>query len=82
MSHRAHRAPKPPKNRRLRALAAGLGLAAATGLGATLIHDVTAAVPADSGWGAPDTTGVTVATDTGLDLHTGVNVTNGDSGWG
>lgn len=82
MSHGAHRAPKP-KTRRLRRIAATLGFAAAAA-GISLAADAVVTPQADSGWGAPDTAGVTVATEAGVgvDLSTGVNVPLGDSGWG
>lgn len=53
MSHGKHRAPKPPKPRRLRRIAAGLSLAAATVTGTALTTDLTAP-QGDTAWGAPD----------------------------
>lgn len=79
MSQGQHRAPKPKT--RLRRIAATLGFAAAAA-GIALTADVVVTPQQDSGWGAPDTTGVTVATDTGVDLHANVNVPLGDTGWG
>lgn len=64
MSHRQNRAPKSPKRRgprRLRRIAAGLSLAAATTVGTALIDDLTTTVQ-DTAWGAPapDTAPVTL----------------------
>lgn len=67
MSHGQHRAPKPPKTRRLRRIAAGIGIAAAAATGAVLI-DQAVTIPQDTTWGAP-------APDTGT-------VTPLDTTWG
>jgi hypothetical protein len=58
VSHGKHRAPKTPKSRRLRRIAAGLSLAAAATTGTALTTDLPAP-PADTAWGAPDTSTVT-----------------------
>jgi hypothetical protein len=55
VSHGKHRTPKPAKTLRLRTLAAGLGLAAATATGAALTNDLIASPQGDTTWGAPDT---------------------------
>lgn len=75
MSHGHHRAPKSPKPRRLRRLAAGLSLAAAAAT-IGLTTDTLVAPQADTGWGAPADTGWGSA---GGD---GTATTLGDSGWG
>lgn len=68
MRHAAHRAPKP-KNRRLRNLAAGIGLTAAAATGIAITADQLTTQPQDTAWGAPD-----------LD-HT-TDVTPADTAWG
>lgn len=75
VSRGQHRAPKQPKPRRLRTLAAGLSLAAAAATGVTLTSSLTAH-PSDTGWGAP-ATDTTVAGDT-----TSTTVQPYDTGWG
>lgn len=59
MSHGRHRAPKSRKPRRLRRLAAGLSLAAATATGTALTTDAIAAPQGDTAWGAPDPSTIT-----------------------
>jgi hypothetical protein len=87
VSHGKHRTPKPAKTRRLRTIAAGLGLAAATATGAALTSDLAASPQGDTTWGAPDT-GATTVDDGATDGTTtpatdpGTTVTPLDTTWG
>ncbi|MCI3279145.1 hypothetical protein [Streptomyces cylindrosporus] len=79
--HRAPRTPAPARKISLRRLAAAAGFAAAAATGIGLADGaVTSATPADTGWGAPDTTTV-VDSDTGTDSG-GTAVYLDDTGWG
>lgn len=82
MSHGTHRKPRTTTRRRLRRIAAGLSLAAATATGAALTNGLTEQASADTTWGAPDTdpTPVTPTPDTGGD--DGTVVTPLDTTWG
>jgi len=64
--------------KRLTRLVATLTLGTLAATGYALIDDLAATPQSDSGWGAPDTSGTTIAVDAG----TIVDTTLGDSGWG
>lgn len=70
--------------KKLTRLLAGLTLTALAGL--TLTDNLTATTHQDTGWGAPDTTHVPVATDAeitiDIDPGTITDIVLGDSGWG
>lgn len=68
-------------------LLAGLTLTALAATGLALTDDtLVATTRQDTGWGAPDTTGTTVATDAeiSIDIDPGTitDTVLGDSGWG
>lgn len=73
--------------KKLTRLLAGLTLTAAlAATGYALTDNLTATTHQDTGWGAPDTTGTTVATDAeitiDIDPGTITDIVLGDSGWG
>ena len=57
-----------------------LGTLAATGL--TFADDLITPARQDTGWGAPDTTGIPVVDEAVGDAGTVIDTTLGDSGWG
>ncbi|MEU5322957.1 hypothetical protein AB0G67_40335 [Streptomyces sp. NPDC021056] len=72
--------------KRITRILAGLTLTALAATGYALTDNLVATTHQDTGWGAPDTTGTTVATDAeiSIDIDPGTitDTILGDSGWG
>lgn len=73
--------------KRITRLLAGLTLTTLTATGLTLTDNLVATTQQDTGWGAPDTTHVPVAstnTEITIDIDPGAitDTVLGDSGWG
>lgn len=69
--------------KRFRRLAVGLAIGAAALTATTLTDDALTATPADTGWGAEDTSQTPADTGWGTPpVDTGTMTIQGDTGWG